>query len=108
MVKSRQRKYFTLKSNLNIVRESIILFISFMFWGYCSLAFIVIGGSLLNLDAYIVLLLRSILNIEIGSMTAIFNTMLLFALTSVMIFTISLIIHKYKYKKADINHGKLL
>ncbi|MEP9852953.1 intracellular adhesion protein IcaD [Staphylococcus aureus] len=107
MVKSGQRKYFTLKSNLNIIRESIILFISFIFWFYCSIAFIVIGGSLLNINAYIVLLIRSILNIEITSMNAIFINMLIFMITAIIIFTISLSVQKYKYKKAGINHGKL-
>lgn len=102
MVQPRQRQYQTLKSNLNIIRESIILVFSFIFWSYCSISFIVIGGSLLQINSYPVLLIRTILNIEVSSMYILFKIMLIFAIISFIVFSISLMI--YRQKNKDVHH----
>lgn len=103
MVKPRQRQYQTLKSNLNFIRAFIILVFSFIFWSYCSISFIVIGGSLLQINSYPVLLIRTILNIELDSMHALFKIMLIFAIVSIVIFTVSLFI--YHQKSKDVSHA---
>ncbi|WP_436855881.1 intracellular adhesion protein IcaD [Staphylococcus caeli] len=100
MVQSRQGQYQTLKSHLNIIREGIILIFSFMFWSYCSISFVVIGGSLLQINSYPVLLIRTILNIELASMHHLFEIMFIFTVISLFIFTSSLLIYKYKNKDA--------
>lgn len=102
MVQPRQRQYQTLKSNLNIIREFIILIFSFIFWSYCSISFIVIGGSLLKINSDPVLLIRTILNIELDSMHTLFNIMFIFILISFAVFSISCMI--YRLKSKDVYH----
>lgn len=102
MVQPRQRQYQTLKSNLNIIRELIILIFSFIFWSYCSISFIVIGGSLLKINSDPVLLIRTILNIELDSMHTLFNIMFIFILISFAVFSISSMI--YRLKSKDVYH----
>lgn len=75
MDKSRPRKYPTVDSTLNIVREIIILVFSLIFWIYCYIAMIVIGGSLLKLNTNTVLLIRSVLNMEREGMNNVFLMM---------------------------------
>lgn len=99
MEQSRQGQYQTVKSKLNIIRESIILLFSFIFWSYCSISFIVIGGSLLQINSYPVLLIRTVLNIELSSMNILFRIILLFILISIFIFTASLLVNIIKNKE---------
>lgn len=99
MEQSRQGQYQTVKSKLNIIRESIILLFSFIFWSYCSISFIVIGGSLLQINSYPVLLIRTVLNIELSSMNILFRIILLFILISIFIFTASLLVNSIKNKE---------
>lgn len=75
MGKSRPRKYPTVDSTLNIFREIIIMIFSLIFWFYCSIAIIVIGGSLLQLKTNTVLFIRTLLNIEQEDMNRMFLMM---------------------------------
>ncbi|HCX9836607.1 TPA: intracellular adhesion protein D, partial [Staphylococcus aureus] len=46
MVKPRQREYPTLKSSLNIVRETALIAISCVFWIYCLVVLLVYIGTI--------------------------------------------------------------
>lgn len=99
MEQSRQGQYQTVKSKLNVIRESIIILFSFIFWCYCNISFVVIGGSLLQINSYPVLLIRTVLNIELSSMNILFRIILLFIIISIFIFTISLLVNMLKNKE---------
>mgnify|MGYP001508039616 CR=1 FL=1 len=64
MVKPRQRKYPTVKSSLNIVRESLFIAISCAFWIYCVVVMIVYIGTLLNTQVESVKTIRIALHLE--------------------------------------------
>lgn len=95
MVKFRQRKYTPLRSTLNPLRETIIVIISFALWIYCLTSVIVIGGSLLHINANIVLLTRTVLNMDGSGMNAIFRLMLIFAIIIFILFTLCITIRSF-------------
>lgn len=94
MGKSRQRKYPTLDSSLNIFRETIIIIFSITFWIYCFTALMAVGGSLLHINTNTVLLIRSVLNMEQDGMNNIFLMMGISLIFIFMFLTVSLIYQK--------------
>ncbi len=108
MVKSGQRKKRLSYILFNFIREIVTLFFSISLWLYCLIAFILILGSFLQINHHQVLLLRMVLNIEVDTIFHILHLMSCFFVTSVIIFTTSISIHKYKNRKEGINDGKFL
>ncbi len=108
MVKSGQRKKRLSYILFNFIREIVTLFFSISLWLYCLIAFILILGSFLQINHHQVLLLRMVLNIEVDTIFHILHLMSWFFITSVIIFTTSISIHKYKNRKEGINDGKFL
>ena len=93
MVKPRQRKYPTVKSSLNIVRESLFIAISCAFWIYCVVVMIVYIGTLINSQVESVITIRIALNVENIEIYKIFG---LFSIIIFLFFTFSLIFQKIK------------
>lgn len=85
MVKPRQRQYPTVTSYLNIVRESLFITISGVFWMYCTVVMIVYIGTLINSQ-----------NVENTEIYKLFGWMSLFVLIIFIFFTFSLAFQKYK------------
>lgn len=96
MVKPRQRKYPTVKSSLNIVRESLFIEISCAFWIYCVVVMIVYIGTLINSQVESVITIRIALNVENIEIYKIFELMGLFSIIIFLFFTYSLIFQKIK------------
>ncbi|BAW89709.1 intercellular adhesion protein D [Staphylococcus capitis] len=96
MVKPRQRKYPTVKSSLNIVRESLFIAISCTFWIYCVVVMIVYIGTLINSQVESVITIRIALNVENIEIYKIFELMGLFSIIIFLFFTFSLIFQKIK------------
>ena len=96
MVKPRQRKYPTVKSSLNIVRESLFIAISCAFWTYCVVVMIVYIGTLINSQVESVITIRIALNVENIEIYKIFELMGLFSIIIFLFFTYSLIFQKIK------------
>lgn len=96
MVKSRQRQYPTVTSYLNIVRESLFITISGVFWMYCIVVMIVYIGTLINSQMESVITIRIALNVENTEIYKLFGWMSLFVLIIFIFFTFSLAFQKYK------------
>ena len=96
MVKPRQRKYPTVKSSLNIVRESLFIAISCAFWIYCVVVMIVYIGTLIDSQVESVITIRIALNVENIEIYKIFELMGLFSIIIFLFFTFSLIFQKIK------------
>lgn len=64
MVKPRQREYPTLKSSLNIVRETALIAISCVFWIYCLVVLLVYIGTIFEIHDESINTIRVALNIE--------------------------------------------
>ena len=92
MVKPRQRQYPTVTSYLNIVRESLFITISGVFWMYCIVVMIV----LINSQMESVITIRIALNVENTEIYKLFGWMSLFVLIIFIFFTFSLAFQKYK------------
>ncbi len=82
MEKSRQRRYPTVKSNLNILREVFISAFSLLLWMYSTVALMTISFTLLNLDTYYVQLSRTILNVDPADIEFIFTVVVIGAAVS--------------------------
>ena len=96
MVKPRQRQYPTVTSYLNIVRESLFITISGVFWMYCIVVMIVYIGTLINSQVESVITIRIALNVENIEIYKIFELMGLFSIIIFLFFTYSLIFQKIK------------
>lgn len=90
MVKPRQRQYPTVTSYLNIVRESLFITISGVFWMYCIVVMIVYIGTLINSQMESVITIRIALNVENTEIYKLFGWMSLFVLIIFIFFTFSL------------------
>ncbi|MBL7584868.1 intracellular adhesion protein IcaD [Staphylococcus saccharolyticus] len=94
MVKPRQRKYPTVKSSLNLVRESLFIAISCKFWSYCIVTMVVYIGTLINSHIESVITIRIALNVENTEIYNIFGLMGIFTFIIFIFFTISIISEK--------------
>lgn len=94
MVKPRQREYPTLKSSLNIVRETAL--ISCVFWIYCLVVLLVYIGTIFEIHDESINTIRVALNIENTEILDIFETMGIFAIIIFVFFTISILIQKWQ------------
>lgn len=75
MVKPRQREYPTLKSSLNIIRETALIAISCVFWIYCLVVLLVYIGTIFEIHDESINTIRVALNIENTEILDIFETM---------------------------------
>ncbi|HAR2852404.1 TPA: intracellular adhesion protein D [Staphylococcus argenteus] len=96
MVKPRQREYPTLKSSLNIVRETALVAISCFFWIYCFVVLLVYIGTIFGFHDESINTIRVALNIENTEILNIFESMSIFAIIIFVFFTISLLIQKWQ------------
>ncbi|HDB8124319.1 TPA: intracellular adhesion protein D [Staphylococcus aureus] len=96
MVKPRQREYPTLKSSLNIVRETALIAISCVFWIYCLAVLLVYIGTIFEIHDESINTIRVALNIENTEILDIFETMGIFAIIIFVFFTISILIQKWQ------------
>ncbi|HBC4595452.1 TPA: intracellular adhesion protein D [Staphylococcus aureus] len=94
MVKPRQREYPTLKSSLNIIRETALIAISCVFWIYCLVVLLVYIGTIFDDES--INTIRVALNIENTEILDIFETMGIFAIIIFVFFTISILIQKWQ------------
>ncbi|ANZ34432.1 hypothetical protein AMC75_09250 [Staphylococcus carnosus] len=103
MDKSRPRQYKTVKSSLNVARETFILLFTLLFWIYCCSALIVIGGSMLGIKSDNVLLLRAVLNIENSDLDNIFKLMGIFVIVIFFLLTYCLISQSIKKRREGVS-----
>lgn len=96
MVKPRQRKYPTVKSSLNLLRESTLVAISCAFWIYCIVVMVVYIGTLINSQTESVITIRIALNVENIEIYQLFELMGIFAIIIFVFFTFSMIFQKIK------------
>lgn len=82
MVKSRQRKYPTVKSHLNIFRECIIFFFSLSLWVYCVAVVAIIAILFSRINNYEFKLIRNALNIELYQ---VYDTVVILGYVSIFI-----------------------
>ena len=99
---AQTEEYPTLKSSLNIVRETALIAISCVFWIYCLVVLLVYIGTIFEIHDESINTIRVALNIENTEILDIFETMGISRL-SFCIFTISILIQKWqrivKYRK---------
>lgn len=107
MVKPRQREYPTLKSSLNIVRETALIAISCVFWIYCLVVLLVYIGTIFEIHDESINTIRVALNIENTEILDIFETMGIFAIIIFVFFTISILIQKWQRKRI-VKYRKLI
>ena len=72
MDKSRQRKKLVIHAFCHALREIITFIISLIFWLYFMIACILVIGSLFTFNIDIVLIIRTLLNVEAVTMSDIF------------------------------------
>ncbi len=108
MVKPRQREYPTLKSSLNIVRETALIAISCVFWIYCLVVLLVYIGTIFEIHDESINTIRVALNIENTEILDIFETMGIFAIIIFVFFTISILIQKMAERKRIVKYRKLI
>ena len=94
MVKPRQRQYPTVKSTLNLFRESVLVFISLIFWVYCLTVIVVYLGTLFKLNIESVELVRVVLNIEGSEIINLLIAMGFFTIFIFLLFIVRMIINK--------------
>lgn len=99
MDKSRQRKYPTVKSYLNFVRESLLVLISCFFWIYIAIVMTVYIGTLFQSQAESVITIRIALNIENTEIFNMLKLLSIFAILILIFFTISLFYQLYMRKR---------
>ncbi|PNZ14954.1 intracellular adhesion protein IcaD [Staphylococcus simiae] len=96
MVKPRQREYPTLKSSLNIVRETSLIAISCIFWIYCVVVLLVYIGTIFDIQDESIITIRVALNIENTEIFKIFKIMGIFSIIIFVFFTICLLIQRWQ------------
>lgn len=94
MVKPRQRQYPTVKSTLNLLRESVLVLISLIFWVYCLTVIVVYLGTLFKLNIESVELVRVVLNIEGSEIINLLIAMGFFTIFIFLLFIVRMIINK--------------
>lgn len=94
MVKPRQRQYPTVKSTLNLFRESVLVLISLVFWIYCLTVIVVYLGTLFKLNIESVELVRVVLNIEGSEIINLLIAMGFFTIFIFLLFIVRMIINK--------------
>ncbi|WP_256061994.1 intracellular adhesion protein IcaD [Staphylococcus aureus] len=96
MVKPRQREDPTLKSSLNIVKETALIAISGVCGIYGLVVLLVYIGTIFEIHDESSNTIRVALNIENTEILDIFETMGIFAIIIFVFFTISILIQKWQ------------
>lgn len=95
MVKSRQRKYPTVKSHLNIFRELLIFIFSCSLWVYCFAVIAILVILFSRINNYEFRLIRNALNLELYQ---VYDTSILLGYSSFFI-TLYLLISYFTNQK---------
>lgn len=95
MVKSRQRKYPTVKSHLNIFREILIFIFSCSLWVYCIAVIAILLVLFSRINNYEFRLIRNALNLELYQ---VYDTSILLGYSSIGI-TVYLLISYFTNKQ---------
>lgn len=97
MEKSRPRRYPTVKSNLNMIRETFIAFCSLLLWGYCAVVLYTFFSIFISQYTFVTQLVLTIIKLEANEI----KTFFLYLVAGMCVIAVYLLIN-YKFNKFEV------